>query len=773
MAADDKALQISTIGARKQFARIGDLSILEVGAGISSSSAGLSVSAVTGNPVTVNPTFDAVDFVVNGDTGVGLHLESSTDFLGVGTGSPATRLDMDGALSVRGLPSAPGLAPAGQGRIYFDTLLSTFRVSENNSAYVSLPTGTGAAGQVAFWTGAGTTSGENQFFWDSVNNRLGINTASPQSSFEVASGQIASASGSLGAPGLSFSTDLATGLRLAAPGDLRSAVSGTDRIIADGSGVHLVGPTSMISAGVGSTLNVRLFNDGAALNEKSWTLFQDAGTANTLRLRTEDDAFGSPVEIASFTRTGDVGIGIAVPTAKLDVRGGAVIDVTTFAVDAVNDRIGLGTLAPANILDVVTTAGDSGILVSGAHAAKTLQFNANDSGTSQVAFNNSAGAAHFALVNTTGALGVQSALAITDAAAGTERISISLTETVINENAGGLDTRIEGASNTHLIFADASTDFVGIGESVPAARLHVTDDTDARPVIVLDKSVAATGKQPFLELRTDSYTDTEANLIVWTTGGGTTKVGAFGMEYDQTNNVQDFVWRDQFDTAVTALETMRLTGSGDLGIGVSNPSTVLDISGALTQRGISPPALSAAGQGVIHFDSSLNKFRVSENNGAFVDLLGGGGGGAIGGGGTAGQIAYFTSASDIASESALSWDGTNDRLGVNEPAPVSTLEVTGSLGLSIESVALSMTLNETHYSVLADAALSSVTLTLPVASTVGKREYRIKKIDNSVSNIISITPSGGDTIDGAATYTLNVQYESVTLVSNGANWYIF
>jgi len=41
----------------------------------------------------------------------------------------------------------------------------------------------------------------------------------------------------------------------------------------------------------------------------------------------------------------------------------------------------------------------------------------------------------------------------------------------------------------------------------------------------------------------------------------------------------------------------------------------------------SVPALSGAGNGRIYFDTTLNKFRVSENGGAYGDLVGGGGGG--------------------------------------------------------------------------------------------------------------------------------------------------
>ena len=54
--------------------------------------------------------------------------------VGIGTTPPGTRLDLNGALSVRGM-SAPAASPTGQGRIYFDSTSNAFQVSENGGAY--------------------------------------------------------------------------------------------------------------------------------------------------------------------------------------------------------------------------------------------------------------------------------------------------------------------------------------------------------------------------------------------------------------------------------------------------------------------------------------------------------------------------------------------------------------------------------------------------------------------------------------------------------------
>ncbi len=57
--------------------------------------------------------------------------------VGIGTTTPNSELDLNGAFSVRGM-AAPAVSPAGQGRIYFDSTTGTFKVSQNNGSYKTL-----------------------------------------------------------------------------------------------------------------------------------------------------------------------------------------------------------------------------------------------------------------------------------------------------------------------------------------------------------------------------------------------------------------------------------------------------------------------------------------------------------------------------------------------------------------------------------------------------------------------------------------------------------
>lgn len=73
--------------------------------------------------------------------------------------------------------------------------------------------------------------------------------------------------------------------------------------------------------------------------------------------------------------------------------------------------------------------------------------------------------------------------------------------------------------------------------------------------------------------------------------------------------------------------------------------------------------------------------------------------------------------------------------------------------------------------VIGDASAGPFTVTLPPALLYVSREVVVKKID-ATGNVITVMALGGDTIDGAANYLLNVQWQLVRLQSNSNGWYV-
>lgn len=103
----------------------------------------------------------------------------------------------------------------------------------------------------------------------------------------------------------------------------------------------------------------------------------------------------------------------------------------------------------------------------------------------------------------------------------------------------------------------------------------------------------------------------------------------------------------------TTVSDNNLIVEGSVGIGTTGPNTALDLNGAFSVRGMAAPALSPTGQGRIYFDSTANKFKMSENAGAYTDL-----GGGVSGSGTANYIPLWTSTTSLGN-SLISQSGAN------------------------------------------------------------------------------------------------------------------
>lgn len=94
-----------------------------------------------------------------------------------------------------------------------------------------------------------------------------------------------------------------------------------------------------------------------------------------------------------------------------------------------------------------------------------------------------------------------------------------------------------------------------------------------------------------------------------------------------------------------------------------------------------------------------------------------------------------------------------------------------AIRVPITSVNANTTLDNTHETVLVDASGGARTMTLPAAAGCTGRRYNVKKVDSSANGVI-IDPNGAETIDGATTKTIAVQYDSLTIESDGAGWVI-
>jgi hypothetical protein len=99
----------------------------------------------------------------------------------------------------------------------------------------------------------------------------------------------------------------------------------------------------------------------------------------------------------------------------------------------------------------------------------------------------------------------------------------------------------------------------------------------------------------------------------------------------------------------------------------------------------------------------------------------------------------------------------------------STLQVSGSVSMSIRTVTANTTLGLGDYTVLVDASGAAVTVTLPSPSaSISGRTYIIKKIAGGLTNDVIISGS----IEDGTSMSIYNDWTVVKLQTDGSKWYV-
>ncbi len=203
-----------------------------------------------------------------------------------------------------------------------------------------------------------------------------------------------------------------------------------------------------------------------------------------------------------------------------------------------------------------------------------------------------------------------------------------------------------------------------IGTMVPRNAVAV-----ANGVFTVNLDFGATsfpGANRFLEMRVrvsggGAFTTMVPRMQILSTPYSTRALNATTADSLTTTGSGNYI---QNTTTQQASSNFNVSGSGTVGS--------LTTSGAATFGGIGAPANAPAGQGRLYFDTASSKFRVSQNGGAFVDLVGSGG---LTGSGAANTIPMFSTATSIGN-SAMSQ--LNGHIGIGLANPTAKLDLLGT-----------------------------------------------------------------------------------------------
>ncbi|MDZ7586601.1 MAG: hypothetical protein U0946_02505, partial [Patescibacteria group bacterium] len=227
------------------------------------------------------------NFVANGIVAHNTYISGN---VGIGTTAPGAKLEVGGQVKITG--GTPGankvLTSDSVGLATWETV-----------AGVGGVTGTGAAGQATFWTGTSTVSGDNAFWWDNTNKRVGIGTTGPNEKLDVV-GNIRVGSG---------------GVIYSSAGNLVfGAGNSSQRWRIEAAGSVLVG-------GSAEALGTYIRGEAGAVNMPNYSFNSDSSTG-MWSPATSNIAFSiAGAEKVRINSSGNVGIGTTGPGYKLDISG--------------------------------------------------------------------------------------------------------------------------------------------------------------------------------------------------------------------------------------------------------------------------------------------------------------------------------------------------------------------------------------------------------------------------------------------------------------------
>ena len=161
------------------------------------------------------------------------------------------------------------------------------------------------------------------------------------------------------------------------------------------------------------------------------------------------------------------------------------------------------------------------------------------------------------------------------ATGGVQRLRLSPSEAVFNENSVDYDFRVESNGNTHMLFVDAGNDRIGVGTDSPTNPLHIK----------------ASGNQLYLE---DSAT---SNVLQIRHSGGVAEFNSFN-----GSAARSFVFK-QYTS-----ERARIDTSGRLLVGttssIESSSVIQAVNASNSTIIIGNTSTSASGEAVINFAPS-------------------------------------------------------------------------------------------------------------------------------------------------------------------------
>lgn len=102
--------------------------------------------------------------------------------------------------------------------------------------------------------------------------------------------------------------------------------------------------------------------------------------------------------------------------------------------------------------------------------------------------------------------------------------------------------------------------------------------------------------------------------------------------------------------------------------------------------------------------------------------------------------------------------------------------VDGDIGgggiVAVSSKTANYTIVNTDGLILVNATSGGFTITLPTAVGITGKKFQVKRMDQTLTEIVTLATTSSQTIDGVTTKKLCTQYEEFTVISDGSDWIV-
>ena len=313
----------------------------------------------------------------------------------------------------------------------------------------------------------------------------------------------------------------------------------------------------------------------------------------------------------------------------------------------------------------------------------------------------------------------------------------------VTETDDALTLESEGSRDLILTAGSGS---VGVG-GVPSADLSIESSGTSDSVIRINHN-SATG-DPFLKLTT--------NAVNWAVGLDNSDADKFKIASGATPSTNA---RLTIDTSGEA------TFAGDVVV-----TGVLDVKGGSIAFGnaddvdvdFDATAHNVAGKSLSILAGTTTAGTTNNIAGGSFTIAGGQGKGS----GAGGDIIFKTANAGSSGSSLNALTTALTISGEDGSAEFAGTLVCEGLVTNYATKTSSYECTATDFLIIASG--SGTTITLPENADAGTI-YKVKRVDGS--NSITVSRKTSDTIDGATTYVLDVNYMMVEVMSDGSNWHV-